>query len=257
MKNALNLDAMVNKIERRSPLSRRDRDAFLALPHRLVKHERGKFIVREGERLANISLLLAGFASCHRITKGGSRQIQSVHMAGDLLDLQNGAGDLALCNVQALSSVTIALISRPALFALASERPSIATALWRDTGANAVILAEWLVNIGRRCARSRIAHLICELAVRQESAGLATGPNYSWAFTQEQIGDATGLTTVHVNRTMQGLRKDGFLRTDHGQVSILDWSGLSAAGDFDRNYLQLSASRSLATHNGLSLGRAH
>jgi CRP-like cAMP-binding protein len=246
VENDLRLSTMVDKLEWRSRLVQSERDALMALPFRVTKLDRENFIIREGDRLGHVFVLLWGFVCCHRINRSGSRQITSVHMAGDLLDLQNG-GEFAACNVQALSPTTVALIPRAALFALAMAQPSIATALWRDAGANAQILAEWLLNIGRRCARSRIAHLICELVVRQEVAGLSTGPDYCWALTQEQIGDATGLTTVHVNRTMQSLRNDGLLQIKHGKLSILDWSDLRAMGDFDPNYLQLPQARMAAS----------
>jgi CRP-like cAMP-binding protein len=239
MKNSQILLPMAHKLGSRSSLGTAEYEALLALPHRVADLDRTRFIAREGEPVSHCSLLLSGFAYCHKVTGDGARQVLSIHFPGDLLDLQKGVAGMATCNVQPLSAAKVAFIDRPALFALAAEYPRIAAALWADAGANASILAEWLVNVGRRNARSRIAHLVCEMAVRQDASGTNHGPNYAWALTQEQLGDATGLTSVHVNRTMQGLRQEGLLGTAHRQLSVLNWQGLCEAGDFTLGYLQL------------------
>ena len=103
------------------------------------------------------------------------------------------------------------------------------------------VFREWILNVGQRDARQRIAHLLCELALRQEEAGLCEGPDYEWPMTQEQIGDATGLTSVHVNRTVQRMRIDGLISTSKQHVTITDWPSLQKAGDFSRGYLHQAA----------------
>jgi len=93
------------------------------------------------------------------------------------------------------------------------------------------------VNVGRRDARERIAHLLCELADRLRSAGLANGQPYDFPLTQEQLADCTGLTAVHTNRTLQGLRRDGLISLSSSQLTILDWDRLAEIGDFNERYL--------------------
>jgi CRP-like cAMP-binding protein len=232
---------MVSKLQRRSVLVQAECAALLSLPYRLADLDRTSFIAREGDRVTHCAVLLSGFAYCHKMTGDGARQIVSIHVRGDLLDLQSYAAGLAAYNVQPLSSVQAAFIPRTALLEVAKAFPGIARALWEDAGANASILAEWLLNVGRRAARSRICHLLCELAVRQEQAGICSGPDYDWPMTQEQLGDATGLTSVHVNRTMQGLRKDGLLETIGRRVRVLDWVRVKDEGDFAAGYLGLTA----------------
>ncbi|NML07990.1 Crp/Fnr family transcriptional regulator [Sphingomonas sp. G-3-2-10] len=159
-------------------------------------------------------------------------------MAGDRLHLQCGPNDTAMATVQALTRLQVALIPREDLFALASRYPQIAAALWADSGANASILSEWLLGVGRRKAKSRVAHLICETPVRQRnSPEYFGGDEYAWPMTQEQLGDATGLTAVHVNRTIHGLRREGLLNHSHQRISVLDWGGLCDSGDFTPDYL--------------------
>jgi len=228
---------VVGKLTRRSLLSAVEIEALLQLPHRVVEKHPASYIVREGDTAVECVALLSGFAHRSKTTRNGSRQILSVHLRGDLLDLQNGLLERADHSVQALSSVRVAYIPHRAILDLAAAYPAIARALWRDTLIDGSIFREWIVNVGKRNARQRISHLLCELAVRQEAAGLCRAPRYEWPMTQEQIGDATGLTSVHVNRTIQGLRSAGLLSTNQRSVTITDWPQLQAEGDFNRAYL--------------------
>lgn len=94
-----------------------------------------------------------------------------------------------------------------------------------------------MLNLGRRSARQRVAHFMCEMAVRAQAAGVQSGPIYSWPLTQEELGDATGMTSVHTNRTVQSLRRERLVEVGHGEVQVIDWKGLQLAGDFTPNYL--------------------
>nr|WP_246870334.1 Crp/Fnr family transcriptional regulator [Novosphingobium sp. SG707] len=120
---------------------------------------------------------------------------------------------------------------------LLTERPAIQTALWRETLVTTSIVGEWLTNVGRRDARGRISHHLCEFAVRLRFAGLLEGNAYEFPLTQEQIADATGLTVVHVNRTLQDLRRAGVIRTKRRAVQIVDWQRLVQLSDFSPRYL--------------------
>ncbi|GLS19866.1 hypothetical protein GCM10007874_28830 [Labrys miyagiensis] len=170
-------------------------------------------------------------------------QILSLHLAGDLVDLQNSLLGLAHHSVQALTSVTVAWIPSSQLMALAEAHPPVARALWTDTFVNASISHEWLLNLGRRTARQRIAHLFCELALRERAIGETS--HYHVPLNQDQIAATTGITVVHVNRTLQGMRADGLIRLVVNKLSILDWAALKRAGDFNSAYLHLKDSVAL------------
>ena len=131
----------------------------------------------------------------------------------------------------------LARIPHDALRSAAEEYPALARALWRDTLIDISVAREWLLSVGRRDARQRVAHIMCEMAVRTEAAGLREGSKYLWPLTQEELGDAAGLTAVHVNRTVQRLRREGLVGVSYGEVRIVDWPGLQAAGDFRAGYL--------------------
>jgi CRP-like cAMP-binding protein len=228
---------MVHKLARQSPLDANDRQALLDLPHQVAIVERGSYLVREGDASQSCILLLSGFVYRSKVAGSGARQILSIHLQGDLVDLHNSVLASSDHSVQALTQAKVAHIPHAAILGLARTHPAIGRALWQDTAIDGSIFREWLLNVGRRDARQRVSHLLCELAVRQEAAGLCRGPEYEWPMTQEQIGDASGLTTVHVNRTLQALRSEGLISTSKRTVSILNWAALQAAGDFSRGYL--------------------
>lgn len=229
---------MVQKLRQRSQLNSSETDALLSLPYHLGTVEAGVHLVREGGKVPDHCILLrSGFAYRSKVAGSGARQILSIHLRGDVVDLQNSLLDVADHNVQALTRLEVAYIPAQELLNVAQRHPKIAHALWRDTLVDASVFREWILNIGQRNARQRISHLLCELALRQEAAGLCKGPIYVWPMTQEQIGDATGLTSVHVNRTLQSMRGDGLISTNRKSVTITDWASLQRAGDFSRAYL--------------------
>jgi CRP-like cAMP-binding protein len=231
------LAPMVEKLARRSQLGLDETQALLGMPHRVAKIDPGAYLVREGDKADNCIVLLSGFAYRSKIAGSGARQILSIHLRGDLIDLQNSLLDQADHSVQALTGIDVAYIPHQAILDVAVGYPNIARALWHDTLVDGSVFREWILNVGQRDARQRISHLLCELALRQEEAGVCEGPHYEWPMTQEQIGDATGLTSVHVNRTVQRMRNDGLIATNARTLTITDWPNLQRAGDFSRAYL--------------------
>jgi CRP-like cAMP-binding protein len=234
-------ERLVKRLERRSPLTEADRQALLTLPHSVRKLAAGAHIVRDGDPTDHTSLLLSGFAYRYKITGEGGRQIISFHVAGEFLDLQNSFLRIADHSVQMLTDAEIALIPSGALEELALTRPAIARTLWIDTLIDASIFREWVVNVGRRDSRARIAHLLCEFSLRLEAAGLASNHHYELPMTQEQLADAVGLTSVHVNRVLKQLGEEGLIRRDRRSITIEDWGAMRAAGDFNERYLHHDA----------------
>ena len=214
------LSATMRKLEKRFQFSPEDRVAFLALPASVKKLEASSYIVREGDLARSCCILRSGFAYRHKIVGSGARQIVSIHVPGDMVDLHNSFLGIADHNVQMLSAGEVALVPAKAVQDIAYDRPAIGRAMLLETLVDGSISREWIANVGRRDARSRIAHLLCEFAVRLQAAGENEARNYHLPMTQEQLGDATGLTSVHVNRTIQNLRRDGLVSTDKRSVTI-------------------------------------
>jgi CRP-like cAMP-binding protein len=161
-------------------------------------------------------------------------------MKGEVVDLQNSMLKVADHSVQMLTAGRVAMIPRDEIIRLTLERPTIAHAMWIDTLVDASIFREWVANVGRRDARTRVAHLLCEFSLRLRVAGLGEETHYELPMTQEQLADATGLTPVHINRTLRGLEKEGLIdRVSPRSIHIGDWRKLAEVGDFDSNYLHL------------------
>ena len=237
---ASELAPMVSKLQQWRPLDGPDRAALHALPYRLITLRPQEYIVREGDKPRSSCLMMSGFSIRHKIAGNGGRQIFSIHLKGDLADLQNSLLGTADHNLQALTHVEAALIPVEAIQDIAFTRPAIGRAMWYETLVNASIFREWTLNVGRRDARTRAAHLLCEFALRLETAGLGGRCNYELPMTQEQLADALGLTSVHTNRTLMTLAADGLISRTHRTVRIDDWPSLMKAGDFDPAYLHLN-----------------
>jgi CRP-like cAMP-binding protein len=231
------LERVLRRLETRGPLQDADRKAIRALPFAYRTLDAGAYLVREGEPPEQCALLLSGFAYRHKVTGEGGRQIMSVHMAGEFLDLQNSFLAVADHNVQMLTRCEVALVPVPAIQKLAEQHPLIGRAMWIDTLIDAAIFREWIVNVGRRDSTTRIAHLLCEFALRLEAAGLARDHRYELPMTQEQLADAVGLTPVHVNRVLKELGRMGLIDRNKRAVTIVNWNRLREAGDFSSRYL--------------------
>jgi CRP-like cAMP-binding protein len=231
---------MVRKLAYWGDFDAADVDAILNLPHQTKRIERNGYIAHEREKTTHSCLLLSGFAIRHKMVGDGARQIVAIHMTGDMVDLQNSFLGVADHSVQVLTDAKVALIPREAVKQLAFERPRVGMAMWFDTLVDASVFREWIANVGRRDAHTRIAHLLCEFSLRLKVAGLGEATNYELPMTQEHIADCTGLTSVHVNRTLKLLEAENLIgRRNARTVTIGDWNKLADAGDFDSNYLHL------------------
>ncbi|HEX8640904.1 MAG TPA: Crp/Fnr family transcriptional regulator [Allosphingosinicella sp.] len=241
------LQPMLRKLESWATFTDADREALLALPHTLKAIEPHHYLVRDGDRATHCCLLRSGFMFRHKIAGSGGRQIVSIHMAGDMVDLQNSLLGMADHNVQALTRSEVAFIPRDEIRKIAFEHPNIGIAMWHDTLVDGSIFREWIMNVGRRDARTRLAHLLCEFALRLETAGLGKHGEWELPMTQEQLADCTGLTPIHVNRSLQGLGKDNLIARTRRSVVIEDWKKLAEAGDFESSYLHLRPDQLMLT----------
>jgi CRP-like cAMP-binding protein len=233
------LAPMLAKLQLWKALKPDEQEAVLALPHRVETIGAGNYIVREGEEARHACLLLSGFAYRQKLARDGSRSISALHMKGDVVDLQNSLLGLADHSVQALTGAKVAFIPRQAVVDLAFRLPNVGMAMWYDTLVDGSIFREWILNIARRDAQARIAHLLCEFGVRLEALGLGDRTSYELPMTKDHIADATGLTSVHVNRSLVELEGRGLIARTVRYVAVSDWSNLVAAGDFDDAYLHL------------------
>ncbi|WP_245435323.1 Crp/Fnr family transcriptional regulator [Microvirga calopogonii] len=220
-------------------LSDEEKQALVDLPMRIKVMEANCDIVRDRDKPSECCLVLSGLVCRYKILSDGRRQIMGFYIPGDIPDLQSLHLHVMDHSVGTLSTSSIALIPHENLRDLLGRYPNLAAALWRDTLIDAAIFREWMIGLGRRSAYQRIAHLLCELQVRMKAVGLASESGYELPLTQNELGDALGLSTVHVNRVLQDLRGEGVIVLRGGSLHIPDWEALQVAGDFDPAYLHL------------------
>jgi CRP-like cAMP-binding protein len=232
-----NIQSMTAKLSRYILLDSADQVALSSLPCRLSKADAGRYLVRDGDKPSEMSVVLKGFAFGSRRTGDGTRLIFAIYMRGDFINLETAVAVTADYSIQALTKVDIGSTPYDAVLDLAARHPAIGRAFWCDTLADALIAREWMVSLGRRTARQRVSHFICEMGYRQQEAGLGDGRQLLWPFTQEQIADVVGLTSVHVNRTIQSLRVANLISTGRKVISIIDREALRCVGDFHPEYL--------------------
>jgi len=232
---------LIRKLGRLATLDPEEREILAALPYRLEAVPAGTLLVSEGNVVSQCCMLVEGYACRHKTSAEGKRQIVSFHVAGDILDIQHLMLERADHNVETVTAAQVAWVATEKLKTLALERPNIGEALWRDALIDASVFREWVLNVGRRDAKTRIAHMLCEFGARAIAAGVATADQILLPLTQEQIADATGLTAVHVNRMLRYLREAGALSVVPRGVCIEDFELLKSISSFDPTYLHAAA----------------
>jgi CRP-like cAMP-binding protein len=230
---------LIRKLESIAPLAPEEKAALLRLPLRLHAVAADQDIVCEGDSPSECCLIIEGFACRYNLTDEGKRQIHSFHIAGDIPDLQSLHLDVMDHSLGTLVPSKFAFIQHDDLRALMRSHPRLGDLFWRDTLIDAAVFRQWMVGIGRRSAHTRIAHLLCELLVRLRAVELVEDHVFNLPVTQAELGDALGLSTVHVNRVLQDLRGEGLISLRGGSLHMLDWDGLKRRGEFDPAYLHL------------------
>ncbi len=230
---------LIDKLERFTRLSNEDRQVLKALARKVRLIEAGVDIIQEGDRPETVNLFLDGWACRYKQLEDGRRQIVAFFVPGDLCDIHIYVLREMDHAIAAITPVRLATVPREILLDTMDRHPRITRALWWESLVNAAIQREWTVNIGRRTALERLAHLFCELFLRLRAVGLAEGSTCPFPLTQLELADATGLTNVHVNRTLKEMRNAGLILLKSRQLTVPDLAALQKAALFNPNYLHL------------------
>lgn len=230
---------LIYKLERFTRLSDEDRQVLKALARKVRLIEAGVDIIQEGDRPETVNLFLDGWACRYKQLGDGRRQIVAFFVPGDLCDIHIYVLREMDHAIAAITPVRLATVPREILLDTMDRHPRITRALWWESLVNAAIQREWTVNIGRRTALERLAHLFCELFLRLRAVGLAEGSTCPFPLTQLELADATGLTNVHVNRTLKEMRNAGLILLNSRQLTVPDLAALQKAALFNPNYLHL------------------
>ncbi|HVG47315.1 MAG TPA: Crp/Fnr family transcriptional regulator [Rubellimicrobium sp.] len=231
---------LLTRLERTLDVTESERSAIRRVGVQPAAVEADEVIVREGDRPSRCFLVAEGWAATSKLVGHGGRQILALHLAGDLPDLHSLHLTILDSDICAITNCQLAFMPHRDMHRLCHEHPRIADELWRITLVDASIYREWMVNVSQRQALSRLAHLFCELLVRSRMAGLAQDGSCPLPITQADVAEMTGLSLVHVNRTLQDLRAQNLISVGHGTLTVHDWDRLVELGDFRPDYLHLS-----------------
>jgi CRP-like cAMP-binding protein len=216
-----------------------DADASLiaSLPIALRNVGAGYDIARDGTVIDQSCLLVDGYLFRHKSEMQGKRQIVSWHVPGDIPDLYS----LHLLpldhNITSLGPAVVGFIPHKSLHEVLNRSPSLTGILWRETLVDASIFRELVVNLGKRDAMARIAHMLCELLVRLRVVGLAKDGTFTFPASQLDVADATGITPVHANRMIQQLRSQGLVEWEGSEIAVPNFDELKRIAEFDDRYL--------------------
>jgi CRP-like cAMP-binding protein len=233
------LQLFVRRLRSRSELTPDEVTALLSLEGHVAEIAPHIDFVRYGEPVDHACLVVKGLVGRFGQMRDGARQITCLYIPGDMADLPSVVSPKSAWGQSALGSVTILRIPHAELRRVAAKHSGIAEAFWRDCIADGSIFSEWVVNVGRRNAVSRLAHVFCEMAIRCEQSGQGDRRSYPLPMTQSGLADATGMTNVHVNRTLKDLKARSIVEHQAGVVTIHDWHQLVRAGDFDAGFMLL------------------
>lgn len=231
---------LIRKLEHSDVLSDEEKDILERSFSRVRDFRADEDIVREGDRPTESCIILEGFAARYKVLPSGRRQISAIHVSGDFVDLHSFLLKTMDHGVMTLAPTRCAFVPHANLKKITEEYPHLARMLWLSTLIDSAIHRTWLTAMGRTSATAQMAHLICELHVRLGAVGQTNGNSFHLPITQEELGDALGLSTVHVNRVLTELRNGGIVQWQGGgAVTILDWDRLSEIAEFTPTYLSL------------------
>ncbi|MDN3572966.1 Crp/Fnr family transcriptional regulator [Methylobacterium longum] len=228
----------LRKLERFVPLSDEDRVVLLKVSENAQAVPARTDLVQEGDPPAGVFLILEGFACRYKLRANGARQIMAYLVPGDAGDFDVALLDAMDHSISTLSDCTVVRIAPETIRDLLA-RPAVAAALRKSTLVDEATLREWLLNVGRRTAVERLAHLFCELHLRLSAVGRTDEYRFKLPLTQPDLADTTGMTSVHLNRSLMELRRQGLIELQQRHLTILDLPRLRELAEFKAGYLHL------------------
>lgn len=240
MATKLALERYLDRLRLRSKLSTAECDAVRGLNGSIVTVAANQDFVRIGDTIDHACLIVDGLAARFAQIRNGNRGTVAFHIPGDMADLHSVVAPNVTWALHAATATTVLQIPHTELIAVAERHPAIAFAFWRDCVVDANVLAQWSVNVGRKDAAARVAHILCEMQVRYSVIGLADGSRFPFPITQTDLADALGLTPVHLNRVLKRFKDERIVTKDLGSIVVLNHAKLAAIGEFDSAYLELA-----------------
>ena len=233
-------EAIARLLARSGHLAADDAQAIVALPVSPLRSLKTRADLAIDDAPPKHALfIMSGWACRYRMLEDGRRQLLSLLLPGDLCEVNATVLRHADHTIASLSAVTYVEVPNDALMRLSADRPRVSQALWWHMLVQMAVQREWTVNIGQRSAIERIGHLFCEVLTRLRTTGATTGPSFEFPMTQIDLGEATGLTPVHVNRVLQQMRSAGLVELRGRMLTLLDVAALRNMAMFSPDYLHL------------------
>jgi CRP-like cAMP-binding protein len=233
---------LLKKLSNFTALSAEESQAVLDCSQDIRAYGPREDVITQGDKTGSVKLLLEGFACRYKVLEDGRRQVVAYFVPGDLCDLRVFILKRMDHSIGAVVASKVAHISPDNILKLTSQYPTLTRALWWSTLVEEAITREWIVNVGQRNALERMAHLFCELLYRFRAVGLNEGNSCTLPLTQVELAETLGLSSVHVNRTLQELRRQKLIILEGGTLSIQDLGTLQELALFNPDYLHLDYS---------------
>jgi CRP-like cAMP-binding protein len=234
------VEPLIARLESIGTLSDTDRaliDTLPITPRRLAPQE---YLLHQGDRPSSSAVVLSGVLARFQELPDGDRQVVSFNLPGEIPDLHSLFIKHMDHSLVAITEAVVGLVQHDEIQRVMQTSPTLMKLLWRESLIDAAVFRQWIANNGRRGALVGTAHLLCELMLRAGAVG-GLRPDGAWPmpFTQQQLGDALGLSLVHINRTLKSLREDNVASIERGVLRVLDWDRLKRIAGFDPTYLHL------------------
>lgn len=234
------IELLLKKLRRRDDVSAQEEQVLRKLVSHKIKVPADKVVISAGDLLNESLILLNGWMARAKDLPSGQRQYAELHIPGDFVDLHSFSLKRLDHDIIAFTPCDLAVVPHERLQQVTEQYPHLTRVLWFMTNLDAAIHREWTLSMGRRTAIARMAHLFCELLIRLDIAGLTIGEfSYDFPLTQAELGECLSLTPVHVNRTIQDLRRRNLISLESRRVDILDFAALKGLAEFEDTYLYL------------------
>jgi len=225
------------KLRARDEVGPEEEKALRGLVAATVDVPADQVLIHAGRDLNESTLLLDGWMARAKDLQSGQRQLAELQVPGDFVDLHGFTLKRLDHDLITLSRCRVATVPHSRLKDMTERFPHLARLYWLMTNIDAAIQREWTLSLGRRSAIARMAQLFCELRLRLGLVGLVQNDSYDFPLTQVELGECLGLTAVHVNRTIQELRRQGVVDLERRRVTIRDLKALESIAEFDSRYL--------------------
>jgi CRP-like cAMP-binding protein len=227
------------KLRARDEVSAEEEKEVRSLVSHTIEVPADRVLIRAGKPLKESTLLLDGWMARAKDLASGQRQLTELHVPGDFTDLHGFTLKRLDHDVVAITKCRIGVVPHDRLKRMTERFPHLTRIYWLMTNMDAAIQREWNLSLGRRSAIARMAQLFCELQVRLGIVGLTSGDSYDFPLTQVELAECLGLTPVHVNRTLQELRRMNLIEVRDWRVTMLDAETIRTVAEFDPGYLYL------------------